>query len=363
MSQLPPDFDYGNPAAPDPDLYDPDAPPPPPPPTLWQDLTATPARCALLSAIGAGLIGAALMAVSANVFKAYGIALFCLSPLICGFASTLFFGITHPRAATGGWWQTSLAVVAALATLVTFALLIIGQLEGLICVAMASPIALGMAVVGTLLGRGALNLLQPNRSRLQVLATVVLLYPAAQLAETRLPADHAPITVETTRVTAVPPARLWRTLTQPVAYPAQVGLLFRAGVAYPTRTALVGCAHSDSAACPAGFEVAYSQGVSTLPIRVWRPGRQLTFGVPQMPAPMRELSPYPHVHAPHLHGYFRVVEGTFLLEPLPGGRTRLTARTTYVHTIGPRFYWQWWSNAILDQMHGRVLEGLVAGAR
>jgi hypothetical protein len=81
-----------------------------------------------------------------------------------------------------------------------------------------------------------------------------------------------------------------------------------------------------------------------------------------MPAPMRELSPYPKIHAPHLHGYFQVDSGTFRLQALPGGRTLLEARTTYRHTIGPRAYWEVWSDYLLDAMHTRVLATIKAKA-
>jgi len=83
---------------------------------------------------------------------------------------------------------------------------------------------------------------------------------------------------------------------------------------------------------------------------------------PTMPGPMRELSPYPEVYALHLHGFFRVDSGTFRLRPLPGGRTLLEARTVYRHAIGPQFYWQLWSDYLLDAKHGQVLATLKAEA-
>jgi hypothetical protein len=63
-----------------------------------------------------------------------------------------------------------------------------------------------------------------------------------------------------------------------------------------------------------------------------------------------------------LHGYFQVDSGTFRLQALPGGRTLLEARTTYRHTIGPRAYWEVWSDYLLDAMHARVLATIKAKA-
>ena len=45
-----------------------------------------------------------------------------------------------------------------------------------------------------------------------------------------------------------------------------------------------------------------------------------------------------------------------LLEPLPGGRTRLTGTTWYTFDMAPTWYWTLWSDAILHAVHRRVLE-------
>jgi len=54
-------------------------------------------------------------------------------------------------------------------------------------------------------------------------------------------------------------------------------------------------------------------------------------------------------------GYFVSRRGQFLLEPLPGGRTRLEGTTWYTHDLFPTVYWGLWSDAIIHRIHGRVL--------
>ncbi|MFD1875379.1 hypothetical protein [Hymenobacter bucti] len=232
------------------------------------------------------------------------------------------------------------------------------KLEGFICIAMALPVAFAMAAIGAALGTLVVRVTGRPRP-LPMFLTILVLYPAAQQYEVSYPAPVVPRLVATRLEVNAPPARVWAALTRPVQYPAATGW-FRAGVVYPTRTALA----RDAATGRRTLVCRYSQGLARLPVVAWQPGQQLTFAVPpaDMPAPMHELSPYPQIHAPHLHGYFQVDSGTFRLRPLPGGRTLLEARTVYRHRIGPRPYWQLWSDYLLDAMHQRVLATLKAEA-
>ena len=356
---------------PDPAAPDPAATPPPVPlpvtipsrieaemPTLPDEGTPSGAwgvafRSVAGTALAAGAVGALLMSLSLRQYESYGATLFCLSPAICSFVAVLLYQRGRPGRA-GGVWSVSWAVVAVMAVFASMLMLVLSKGEGIICVLMALPFAFVMAVVGGFVGQAVVQMRGPRRP-LPVLAVVVLLYPAAQEYEVRHPAPVLPHLVATRLVVNAPPAAVWAVLMRPVVYPAANGW-FRAGVVYPTRTAFA----RDSATGQRTLVCRYSQGVARLPVVGWEPGRRLTFAVPppNMPAPMHELSPYPDVHAPHLHGFFRVDSGTFRLRPLPGGRTLLEARTVYRHAIGPQRYWQLWSDYLLDAMHGQVLATL-----
>ena len=309
------------------------------------------------TALVAGGLGTLLMWLSLRQYDSYGATLFCLSPTICSFVAVLLYKRNQPRR-SGGICSVSWAVVAIMAVLASMLLLVSTKGEGIICVLMALPFALIMAVVGGFLGQAVVEMRGP-RQPLSVLAVVVLLYPAAQEYEVCHSAPVLPRRVVTQLLVNAPPAAVWAVLVRPVAYPA-ANIWFRAGVVYPTRTAFA----LDSATGRRTLVCHYSQGRAHLPVVGWEPGRRLTFAVPppSMPAPMRELSPYPDVHAPHLHGFFWVDSGTFQLRPLPGGRTLLEARTVYRYSIGPQFYWQLWSDYLLDTMYGQVLATLKAQA-
>jgi hypothetical protein len=57
-----------------------------------------------------------------------------------------------------------------------------------------------------------------------------------------------------------------------------------------------------------------------------------------------------------LDGYLRCKRGEFRLIALPEGRTRLEGSTWYEFDIYPQNYWTLWSDLLIHQIHGRVLE-------
>jgi len=141
-------------------------------------------------------------------------------------------------------------------------------------------------------------------------------------------------------------------LGTPFAIGAVTGseLLFRLGVAYPVRARITGKGVGALRRCE------FSTGAFVEPITAWDAPRRLTFDVVDEPPPMRELSPWPKVHAAHLQGYFRAVQGEFRLVPLGDGRTRLEGSTWYTLDIHPQAYWNLWADALVQSIHHRVLE-------
>lgn len=84
-------------------------------------------------------------------------------------------------------------------------------------------------------------------------------------------------------------------------------------------------------------------------------GMILSFAVLSQPPAMAELSPYAHVDAPHVRGYFETRSTGFTLEPLPGGRTRLVARADHILRLDPALYWESIARWAIRQNIERVL--------
>jgi uncharacterized membrane protein YhaH (DUF805 family) len=296
-------------------------------------------RVAGAAIVVVGALGVALAAFCALVLQGYGASLFLGTPFVMGMLSAFFLNRRDPTT-TGA----TLRVAALTAALGGLALLLFA-LEGVLCIAMALPVAIPAAMLGAVLGR-AVALRAPGTALHAVV--VVLALPAVAALETASPPPPLREVVSVVEVNA-PPAAVWRHVVAFSAIPERPAWFFRAGIAYPTRAMI------DGAGVGALRRCEFSTGVFVEPITVWDAPRRLTFDVTAQPDAMRELSPYRSVRPPHLDGAFRAQRGEFRLMVLPGGRTRLEGSTWYTLDLAPGIYWQWWADALVHAIHDRVL--------
>jgi hypothetical protein len=70
---------------------------------------------------------------------------------------------------------------------------------------------------------------------------------------------------------------------------------------------------------------------------------------------MTELSPFDELATRHTHGYFRTHGGSFRMEALAGGRTRLVEHTSHSLLLAPSAYWLPMARWVVGENHGRVL--------
>jgi hypothetical protein len=164
-------------------------------------------------------------------------------------------------------------------------------------------------------------------------------------------ADEAPplLSVTTSVVINAPPEEVWPNVVSFSPIPPQRDWILHTGVAYPTQARIVGMGVGAVRHC------IFTTGEFIEPIEVWDEPRRLRFSVAYQPEPMEELSPYPHLKTPHLHGYLQSREGELRLTALPGGKTLLEGTTWYTDRIWPSQYWQVWSDLMIHHIHLRVL--------
>jgi hypothetical protein len=125
---------------------------------------------------------------------------------------------------------------------------------------------------------------------------------------------------------------------------------FRGGIAYPLRATIAGTGVGAIRRCE------FSTGAFVEPITAWDEPHRLAFDVTSQPPPLRELSIYNKVYAPHIDGYFTSSRGEFRLIPTASGGTRLEGHTWYSVAISPQGYWRVMSEVILHRIHRRVLD-------
>jgi uncharacterized membrane protein YhaH (DUF805 family) len=287
----------------------------------------------------AASVGITLLTVGIGVYfrRSYSTGLFLGVPFTIGYISSYIYNHGHARPAGQSILLAMGSVTIACGSLVVFAL------EGLICIAMAWPIALAVALPGAVLGRIMASRDVPGSTG----AGLALLAPLLVGVEPRpTPPAHEVLTVVDI---AAPPEVVWNhVVTFPdLAPPTE--LLFRAGVAAPTRARIEGRGVGAIRYCD------FTTGSFVEPITAWEDNRLLRFDITAQAPPMTELSPYRDVNPPHLDGYFRATEGEFQLSALPDGRTRLEGRTRYVVEMFPQAYWTVPARAIVTAIHTRVL--------
>jgi uncharacterized membrane protein YhaH (DUF805 family) len=280
-----------------------------------------------------------LVSVGIGVYfrRSYSTGLFLGVPFTIGYITSYIYNYRVARPAGES------AVLALASVTIASGAIVLFALEGVICVGMALPIAWVVAWPGAVLGR-----IMARRATLGPTSVgMALIVPLFIGIEPRAaPRPHEVITVVEI---AAPPDVVWQhVVTFPdLAPPTE--LLFRAGVAAPTRARIEGSGVGAVRYCD------FTTGSFVEPITAWEENRLLAFDITTQAPPMAELSPYRDVHPPHLDGYFRATHGEFRLIPLPGGRTRLEGRTAYVVDMFPQRYWTVPARAIVTAIHTRVL--------
>jgi hypothetical protein len=298
----------------------------------------------LVATVAGAVVNLGAMGTAVWLLKDYGVTVFILSPAVAGFASGLLIhkvsararGVHALLAAMSGYLLTMVVVVAVAA-------------EGAGCLVMASPLLGGAAMVGGLVGH-LVGTSVPRQDLATPGVSALVLLPLSLAIEHATPVgDVAPAPVESVVEVDAPPEVVWKRVLAfpPLAPPTET--IFRAGIAAPTSATIEGSGVGAVRRCE------FTTGTFVEPIDTWVEGRELAFSVASQPDPMREQVLFAGPRPPHLDGYLRSTRGQFLLEPLPGGRTRLVGRTWYEVRMAPSWYWRFLSDRIIHAIHLRVL--------
>jgi uncharacterized membrane protein YhaH (DUF805 family) len=298
-------------------------------------------RSALLGLVAAVLITIPTVLVAVYLRRAYSTGLFLGLPFTIGYVAAHLHNRAHPRPV-----GESIAVGLA-GVLVAGGAMILFALEGAICTLMALPIAAVVAIPGALLGR-AVAVRSDGASGI----AAALLVPLLVAIEPRgAPRVHEVLTIVEIDAS---PDRVWPYVVSFPDLPPPRDLLFRAGVAAPIGARIDGRGVGATRYCD------FTTGSFVEPVTAWEEGRRLAFDIAAQAPPLRELSPWGAVDAPHLDGFFRATRGEFRLAAIPGGRTRLEGRTWYVVEMFPEKYWTAYADGIVEAIHGRVLAHIAA---
>jgi hypothetical protein len=268
----------------------------------------------------------------------YGIALFILTPLFIGAGSTILYGLKKEITKREAWLIGLLTLGIFTAVLLVFAI------EGIICIAMATPFELLLTWVGSSIGYAIINKSPKNAST----AMLILIAMIPTMAFIEKDSEPTLSSVVTSIEINADPETVWNNVVEFPQLDEPTEFIFKIGIAYPINAKIDGTGVGAVRHCN------FTTGSFVEPITVWDEPRLLRFDVVEQPAPMKELS-FWDIDAPHLHDYFVSKKGQFKLTALPNGKTLLEGMTWYYHNIKPAFYWQLWSDHIIHKIHYRVL--------
>jgi uncharacterized membrane protein YhaH (DUF805 family) len=299
------------------------------------------------SAAMAAVISAALTLLVAwlgtSLLGVYGWSLFVGLPFGMGFLSALIHSFHQPRGIGSCILTAMIAVSLAGAGFLLFAL------EGAICLIMAAPLAMALAISGAIIGYAVQRTLRWKTDPFHLFCLAVLFAPLTMGLESGLPPALPLLEVKSAVVINAPPEKVWHNVISFSELPPPREMIFKLGVAYPVRAEIHGQGVGAVRHCN------FSTGPFVEPVEVWDEPRLLKFSVTQNPEPMQEWTPYHNVHPAHLDGYLQSCGGQFRLIPLEGNRTLLEGTTWYYHHMWPVNYWQLWSDYIIHTIHLRVL--------
>jgi hypothetical protein len=263
--------------------------------------------------------------------------------MACGWA----FNRDRPRSAR----ETT--VVVWISLLLVAGVVFLFAMEGLICLLMALPIAAVLGVMGGVVGR---RIALRGGGSIANAAALLFVVPTGAAINTAIAPAPPSYEVVTVVDVAAAPTVVWRKVVQFHEIHAPLAWYFRGGVAYPVRATINGSGVGAIRRCE------FSTGAFIEPITVWDEPRLLAFDVAHQPPPLKELSIYSKVYAPHINGYFRSQHGEFRLLALPAGGTRLEGHTWYSVDVYPQAYWRAISEVLLHNIHRRVLDEVKAEA-
>ena len=296
-------------------------------------------RSAALGVAAGLVITLAMLGVSVYAFDTYGASMFLGTPVLIGAVATVISNSVAPRGYLACIFLGMLTVMLAGGALLVLAF------EGLICILMAAPIAIPLGALGGLLGK---VIAEVSVRPIQGTMAAIMFLPAwAGLESVATPQREFEVT--TAIVVDAGIDRVWENVIHFPELAEPDEWYYRWGIACPMRAEMHGVGVGAVRHC------IFTTGTFVEPITDWDAPHRLAFDVESQPAPMLELTPYAHVHPPHLDGGLKSTRGEFVLEELPNGQTRLTGRTWYRFDMSPQVYWTLWSDLLIHRIHKRVL--------
>lgn len=270
----------------------------------------------------------------------YGWTVFVFLPFLVGFSPSYFASNKLHLSKKKSY------ILSFTTFLISILILLLGGIDGLICVAMAVPIWLLIVWFGAYIGFSIKN----GKSPLSNINAVIILafYSLSFLSFDYINEPDEMIPVTTSIVINAPIEKVWKNMISFDTIAGSKG--FKPGFPYPINATIIG------SGVGAIRYANFTTGTYVQRITKWQEPSLLQFSFESNPPGMNEWNPYCVMHPPHVNGYFKSYKGQFRLRRTGNNVTLLEATNWYKIDIYPQFYWQPWVNAVVHKVHNRVLK-------
>ena len=202
------------------------------------------------------------------------------------------------------------------------ALLFLG-LEAVICVLMASPLVVGLAYVGALLGRVIKRTLSSGpggKGSALALLLGLLLVGCSAMLEGGYVRETPMHTVETVRTFPVGATDVWDALLSFQQIKAEKPWLLKLGLPVPQYCTIDGSGVGATRICH------FDRGVIEERVSVWQPPRRLVMEITNVTLPGRD--------------WLKFIDASYELSGTEAGHTRVRRTTRIASVLRPRLYWR-----------------------
>ncbi|CAN5368421.1 hypothetical protein BH10CYA1_BH10CYA1_19800 [soil metagenome] len=280
---------------------------------------------------------------SVTILGVYGWSVFTVVPFVAAISTPVLYGWNKERTLV----ECLLSSIWCLMLMASVLLII--PFEGIICLAMATPLAVGVGLVGGLVGYIIQATMPRNQGVPRMLGCFAIFIPVIMIGEFISPVEFPTYENVSKIEIAAPPKIVWKYLIDFPRLKEPTEYIFKTGIAYPIEAKIKGRGPGAIREC------IFTTGKFVEPIEIWNEPKLLRFGVLEQAPPMHELSLYPKLHPPHLDHYLLAKQGQFRLNQTDPNHTVLYGTTWYQNRMGPGGYWRLWSDWIIHSIHMRVL--------
>ena len=302
-------------------------------PTTWMTRRTVFGLLSYLVSLLLLLLGSFVVLYAADAWSSFGFVLVLLVPFSLGFA--VGYSGPVPPLLSG--------IIAVLSFGVVLLFGVSLGVAGLVCAAVLLAIVVLPLIAGAILAVSARRFLEkrsrrpgaPTTLSILLLANLGLLY-----GESLLPRTFDPEKIETVQVLDLPAREVWSRFLFYEDWGQERPFLLKVGFPRPLFTVGQVSGPGDKKKC------VYEKGYLVKEIQSYIPTRELTFDViEQVGIEDRSI---------------RLLDGSFRLDPLGPGRTRVTLVTRYVPKLQARVFWRPWERRVTRFLHQHILNGIEA---